>query len=120
LYFLVYALISALLVAAILAAVGTQLPVEKWKISAMTGAAVGLIGWLVMPVFAWNFSENWLILLFIGIVLVGPTLRKPFSSPRIAWTLIAIAAVVLLAVQPITTSPIFHADAYACTWHCYV
>ena len=111
-YFLVYALISALLVTAILAAVRTQLPIEKWKISAMTGAAVGLIGWLVMPVFAWNFSENWLILLFIGIVLVGPTFRKPFSSPRIAWTPIAIAAVVLLAVQPITTSPIFHADAY--------
>jgi len=77
----------------------------------LTGAAVGLAGWLVMPIFAWNFAENWLLLLFIGAVTVGTTFRKPFPSPLIAWAPVAIAAVVLLAVRPITTMGIF--DGYA-------
>lgn len=112
-YFLTYGGVAAFLMFAGLALGGVQSNWLKALSTFVVFLLFGLIGWFLMPVFAWNFLSNWFLLFFLGICIIFGVLNfGQGRSPIVSVLPLAVGLIMMLPVQMITTWGAFHADSY--------
>ncbi len=110
-YFFVYAALAAGLtyVGLLLSKVGHGSAI-RWAV--LFGLVMGCIGWLFMPVLAWNFYGNWLLLAMLGfgLLVAASVSKEEFSIPGAVALVVAI--VMICFVAPATSWGILHADRH--------
>ncbi len=110
-YFWIYGLAAAVLVAASMFFAKRNI-IGTIVMSAISFVIIGWVGWLTMPVFAWNFYGIWNILLVTScIALVGSLAFRDEDEP--VWIVLPGLSllgslVMLLVVSFFTTSGMFH------------
>lgn len=110
-YFLTYGGVAAFLVFFLLSLGDAEKGVMKGLYILLSFVFFGLIGWLIMPVLAWNFIGNWVLLFAVGLFLFG-TILNLNNSFLVAFVPIVISVIALFPVAMITTWGAFHASSY--------
>ena len=111
-YFSIYGGIAAILVFIGLSLGGSKDNTEKVIPVLLAFGVFGFIGWTAMPVFAWNFDANWVLLLLVGVVMIVFSFLTRNDIPVAAFIPITISIIMLVPVQMVTTWSFFHADSY--------
>lgn len=113
-YFLMYGGAAAVLMFVGLVPFGVS-NTQKTLLSVAAFVVAGLIGWLFMPVLAWNFYSNWILLLALGVatLFLGREMGTGGSRASMMAWLPAVVGIAMLTMVPlITTFSLFHADKY--------
>lgn len=115
-YFWIYGVLAAVLTFVGFALADPESKSDRVWIPIVAGIFFGLLGWLFMPVFAWNFYENWILLLLLGVCLVVGVYGRRGSYEeevsKFALVLIGLAAMGIMVIMPLTTWSLLHADSY--------
>lgn len=69
-YFVIYAVVAFAITLTTLRNAGVSFG-SSVSSGIFLGAVFGLIGWITMPAFGWNYIENWLMLAGLGVCLFG-------------------------------------------------
>ena len=116
-YFFIYGGLAAFITFFLLSLEGIRHNRTRICASGFTFVLFGLCGWLLMPVFRWNFAGNWLLLILLGAVLI-PILLWPRAGQE-SKSLLRIGAIpaliglfMLVLVQPASTWSMFYASRY--------
>lgn len=111
-YFSIYGGIAAILVFIGLTLGDNKDTPEKVLFTLLAFGVFGFIGWATMPVLAWNFEANWVLLLLVGAAMIGLSFLSYNDIPKMAAIPIVISIIMLVPVQIVTTWSFFHAGSY--------